>query len=234
MKSLKAAHSQLAAPLVQIQILNGSAAALPRFAESLEAVGHHPLKPSRIEILQVNVGKMCNQTCGHCHVDAGPDRDEIMTRETMRDCLDALRGSRIETVDLTGGAPEMNPSFRWFVEEIRKLGRRILVRSNLTILTVNKRYRQLPHFFADHGVTVISSLPCYTAENTDKQRGDGVFDRSIEALRMLNAVGYGQPESGLELHLVYNPLGPSLSPPQQKLEGRYWREPVCRSCSRCL
>jgi len=156
-------------------------------------------------------------------VDAGPDRTEVMSHQTMSFCLDALRNSDIRTVDLTGGAPEMNPEFRWFVEEISKLGRKILVRSNLTILTANPKYRQLPRFYAYHAVTVISSLPCYTAENTDKQRGDGVFSRSIEALRMLNEVGYGQEGSGLELHLVYNPVGAFLPPPQERLASDYKR-----------
>ena len=176
-----------------------------------------------IEILQVNVGKMCNQTCAHCHVDAGPDRKEIMTRETMVECLSAISSSQIETVDVTGGAPEMNSNFRWFVDEVSKLGRRVMVRSNLTILTVNGKYRTLPDFFAEHKVALVSSLPCYTAENTDSQRGEGVFESSIKALRMLNEVGYGHPGSGLELNLVYNPLGAFLPPPQEKLEADYKR-----------
>jgi radical SAM/Cys-rich protein len=176
-----------------------------------------------IEILQVNVGKMCNQTCAHCHVDAGPDRKEIMTRETMVECLSAISSSQIETVDVTGGAPEMNSNFRWFVDEVSKLGRRVMVRSNLTILTVNGKYRTLPDFFAEHKVALVSSLPCYTAENTDSQRGEGVFESSVKALRMLNEVGYGHPGSGLELNLVYNPLGAFLPPPQEKLEADYKR-----------
>lgn len=221
MKSLNAAKHALADASCQLHILNESSSRFPLFEDVLHSNGVEPLRSTAIEILQVNVGKMCNQTCGHCHVDAGPDRKEIMTRETMQHCLQALRKSHIQKVDLTGGAPEMNPDFRWFVEEIAKLDRQIIVRSNLTILTVNLKYRQLPRFFADHGVTVISSLPCYTAENTDKQRGDGVFEQSIEALGMLNDVGYGQPASGLELHLVYNPLGASLPPPQDKLRKDY-------------
>ncbi|TDI12896.1 MAG: radical SAM/Cys-rich domain protein, partial [Acidobacteria bacterium] len=148
---------------------------------------------------------------------------EIMTRETMQYCLNAIQESDVSKVDITGGAPEMNPHFRWFVEEISKLGRRSIVRSNLTILTVNSKYRQLPQFFADHRAIMVSSLPCYTAENTDKQRGSGVFDRSIEALHMLNAVGYGQEGADLELHLVYNPVGAFLPPPQEKLKGDYQR-----------
>ena len=221
MKSLRALNHELSAAERQLEILESTPGA--SFGDALKFAGRHPLRPSGIDILQVNVGKMCNQTCAHCHVDAGPDRKEIMTRRTMRQCLEALKFSDIGTVDLTGGAPEMNPNFRWFVEEISRLGRKTMVRSNLTILTVNEKYRTTPEFFARHGVTVVSSLPCYTAENTDKQRGEGVFDRSIEALRMLNDVGYGKPETGLELHLVYNPLGAFLPPPQEKLRADYKR-----------
>jgi radical SAM/Cys-rich protein len=223
MKTLKALQHDLSNPLVQLQFLERSTSQLPAFGEKLADAGLYPLKARGIEILQVNVGKMCNQTCAHCHVDAGPDRKEIMTRETMRSCLSAIPDSRIETVDITGGAPEMNPDFRWFVEEVSRLGRRIMVRSNLTILTVNSKYRALPAFFAEHAVTLVSSLPCYTAENTDSQRGEGVFARSVEALRMLNGVGYGHPGSGLELNLVYNPLGAFLPPAQEKLEADYKR-----------
>jgi len=223
MKSLKAAQHELSDSGRQLQILGQSVDGLPRFEERISQIGLQPLRPIQIEILQVNVGKMCNQTCAHCHVDAGPDRQEIMIRETMSYCLKALEDSAVHTVDITGGAPEMNPDFRWFVEEISALGRRVMVRSNLTILTVNKTYRKLPEFFAQHQATIVSSLPCYTAENTDKQRGEGVFERSMEALQMLNSVGYGQPESGLQLHLVYNPLGAYLPPPQEKLKADYKR-----------
>ncbi len=223
MKTLEAIQHDLSNPLVQLEFLEQSTSQLPAFGEKLAAAGLFPLKAGGIETLQVNVGKMCNQTCTHCHVDAGPDRKEIMTRETMMECLSAISSSQIGTVDITGGAPEMNPNFRWFVEEISRLGRRLMVRSNLTILTVNGKYRKLPDFFAEHAVTLVSSLPCYTAENTDSQRGEGVFERSIEALRMLNRVGYGYPGSGLELNLVYNPLGAFLPPPQDKLEEDYRR-----------
>ncbi|MGH9338165.1 MAG: arsenosugar biosynthesis radical SAM (seleno)protein ArsS [Acidobacteriota bacterium] len=227
MKSLKAINHELANPLVQLRVLNDRKSYpedLPRFQEKLKQAGLYPLRPLQIEILQVNVGKMCNQTCAHCHVDAGPDREEVMDRTIMQRCLEALNGSTIRIVDITGGAPEMNPNFQWFVDEIYRLGREIIVRSNLTILTVNEKYRRLPEFFAARRVKVISSLPCYTAENTDKQRGDGVFERSIEALRMLNRAGYGRQDTELELHLVYNPLGAFLPPDQQKLKEAYKRE----------
>jgi len=223
MKSLKATQSELALPLVQVNLLQQTTGHLPSFENKLVGSGLFPLRPTSIETLQVNLGKMCNQTCAHCHVDAGPDRTEVMDLKTMSHCLNALRQSSIENVDLTGGAPEMNPNFRWFVEEISKLGRKTLVRSNLTILTVNGKYRTLPRFLADHSVTVISSLPCYTAENTDSQRGEGVFERSIDALRTLNQLGYGQAGSELMLHLVYNPLGAFLPPPQDKLQSDYKR-----------
>ncbi len=219
MKSLHATGHSLSNPSTQLGILSELGQA--SFQETLALNGLHPLKPTGIDIFQVNVGYMCNQTCKHCHVDAGPDRKEIMTRETMQACLDALAASDIHTVDLTGGAPEMNPHFRWFVEEIVKQGRHVMVRCNLTILTVNPTYRELPQFYADHGVEVVSSLPYYQAAQTDRQRGDGVFDASIEALQMLNAVGYGKPGSGLRLNLVYNPFGAFLPASQERLEADF-------------
>lgn len=219
MKSLHATGHRLSDESTQLRILNELTH--PSFQESLALNGLHPLAPTGIDIFQVNVGYMCNQTCKHCHVDAGPDRKEIMTRETMEHCLRALAASDIHTVDLTGGAPEMNPHFRWFVEEIVKLGRHVMVRCNLTILTVNARYRELPQFYADHGVEVVSSLPYYQAAQTDRQRGDGVFDASIEALHMLNAVGYGKPGTGLKLNLVYNPFGAFLPASQERLEADF-------------
>ena len=227
MKSLNAQGHQLSNVLYQLQILEHPQAGLTtekRFHQSLEQSGLYPLKPLDLEILQVNLGKMCNQTCAHCHVDAGPDREEIMNRITMEHCLEALvKTPSIHTVDLTGGAPEMNPNFRWFVNEISKLDRKILVRSNLTILVSNLQFSEYPKLFVEHKLVVIASLPCYTAENTDKQRGEGVFGRSIEALKILNQLGYGEPGSGLELNLVYNPAGPSLPAPQEKLEADYKR-----------
>lgn len=222
-KTLKQSGNELSVPLVQLQILDRSAPDLPNFEEKLDESGLSPLRAGKIEILQINLGKMCNQTCAHRHVDAGPDRTEIMTRETMEQCLAAVERSGVPTVDLTGGPPEMNPSFRWFVEQLAALDRRIMVRSNLTILTVNGRYRQLPGFFARHRVTVVSSLPCYAAENTDRQRGQAVFLKSIEGLRRLNDLGYGDPETGLELDLVYNPVGASLPGSQKALEADYRR-----------
>ena len=216
-KSLKATGHELSSTERQIQILEQEGSFVP-FAERLGNLELSPLRPTGIEIFQVNLGKMCNQVCKHCHVDAGPDRKEIMTRETMQLCLDALAQTDIPTVDLTGGAPEMNPNFRWFVEEVRKLGRHVIVRCNLTIVVANKKYHDLPEFFKQHGIEVVSSLPYYNKRRTDRQRGDGVFDRSIRALEMLNAVGYGVEGSGLTLNLVYNPTGAMLPGDQSELE----------------
>ncbi len=225
MQSLKAQHHFLSDARHQLQVLeDNNGYDLPLFKDKLEAAGLYPLKPTGIKIFQVNLGKMCNQTCKHCHVDAGPDRKEIMTRETMEQCLEALAKTDIPTVDLTGGAPELNPQFRWFVEEIKKLDRHVLVRCNLTILLANEKYHDLPEFYKNYAIEVISSLPFYNKERTDRQRGDGVFDHSIRALQMLNAVGYGLPATGLKLHLVYNPAGAFLPAPQASLEADFKKE----------
>ena len=224
-KSLLARQSDLSDPKEQLKVLsNGlfSDGELPTFSTKIAEVGHLPLKPTPLEIFQVNVGYMCNQVCSHCHVDAGPDRKEIMTRETMRLCLDALQASGATTLDMTGGAPEMNPDFRWFVEEASKVGvKDFIVRSNLTILRANKKYYDMPEFFKEHNVHVVSSLPFYNRERTDKQRGDGVFSKSIEALQELNKVGYGMPGTGLQLDLVYNPSGAFLPADQMSLEQQF-------------
>jgi radical SAM/Cys-rich protein len=222
MKSLHAQQHPLADTSYQLTVLNAAqmaGQAWPSFASKLRETGLLPLRPTGISTLQLNVGKMCNQTCKHCHVDAGPDRTEIMTRETMEHCLTALRQAPdMQVVDLTGGAPEMNPDFRWLVEQVSALGRQLIVRCNLTIIVANKKYHDLPEFFRRHGVRVVSSLPHFSAARTDAQRGDGVFERSIRALKMLNAVGYGQEGSGLTLDLVYNPSGAFLPGSQSALE----------------
>jgi len=225
MKSLKAQHSILADAQEQVEIIEhgqkGDFALIP-FQQKLEETGLFPLKPLHLEIFQVNIGKMCNQTCRHCHVDAGPDRKEIMTKETMQQCIDVLQNNpQLKTVDLTGGAPEMNPNFRWFVEEIKKLDRHVIVRCNLTIILANKKYHDLPEFYKLHNIEVVSSLPFYTQDRTDRQRGGGVFEQSIKALQMLNKVGYGKEESKLILNLVYNPAGAFLPPSQATLEKEY-------------
>ncbi len=202
-------------PARQLELLNEGSPrlkALARFRTKFDP------KRSPVEIFQINVGKMCNQTCKHCHVDAGPTRKEIMTRETMEQCLAALEASGAKTVDLTGGAPEMNPEFRWLVEEVTRRGRQVIDRCNLTIIEANATYRTLPEFFARHRVQVVCSLPYYDKRQTDRQRGDGVFDKSITALRRLNGVGYGKTGTGLILDLVYNPVGAFLPAAQSALE----------------
>ena len=225
MKSLKVLQHPLSSSSNQLVILeNDVQNRQPRFKDKVAALGMFPLKPVDVEIFQVNVGKMCNQVCKHCHVDAGPDRKEIMTRETMELCLDVLKTSAIKTVDLTGGAPEMNPDFRWFVEEIKTLGKHIIVRCNLTIIRANKRFHDLPDFFKKHQIEIVSSLPSFTQDRTDRQRGDGVFDDSIKALQLLNSVGYGAEGTGLILNLVYNPAGAFLPPDQNALELEYKAE----------
>ncbi|MDZ4750909.1 MAG: arsenosugar biosynthesis radical SAM protein ArsS [Flavobacteriales bacterium] len=224
-KSLHARHNNLADPAEQLKFMSNGIfgeAGLPTFKKKIESLGIKSLRPSKLEIFQVNVGYMCNQVCSHCHVDAGPDRKEIMARETMTLCLIKLAESGAHTLDITGGAPEMNPDFRWFIEEARKTGvADIIVRCNLTIILANKKYHDLPEFFAIHKLHVVSSLPFYKKERTDKQRGDGVFDKSIEALKMLNSVGYGEPNSGLKLDLVYNPAGAFLPNDQAGLEREF-------------
>ena len=220
-KSLTAQKHELSETSRQLDLIDQSG--LVRFENNLGASGLFPLMPLELDTFQINLGKMCNQVCNHCHVDAGPDRKEIMTLETMEQCLDALDRTNCSTVDLTGGAPEMNPNFRWFVEQLTAKGKEIIVRCNLTIIVANKKYNDLPEFFKKHKVQVISSLPCYTADNTDSQRGNGVFEQSIQALKMLNKVGYGTNDSELILNLVFNPSGPDLPGDQMKLEQDYKR-----------
>ena len=221
-KSLKARQKALSYTENQLEILEGGLfeeGELPYFRDKIAVTGHFPLRPKKLEVLQINVGYMCNQVCEHCHVDAGPDRKEIMTRETMEQCLEVIKNTGAQTLDLTGGAPEMNPNFRWFVEEAAKVGiKDFIVRSNLTIIRANKKYHDLPQFFKKHNVHVVSSMPHYTRGKTDKQRGDGVFDKSIKALQELNAVGYGMPDSPLKLDLVYNPSGAFLPADQAAME----------------
>ncbi|MBR9914178.1 MAG: radical SAM/Cys-rich domain protein [Algicola sp.] len=221
-QSLHKRESDLAQSNRQLEILSNGIfknGELPTFKEKISESNQFPLKAKTLEILQINVGYMCNQVCEHCHVDAGPDRKEIMTRETMQQCLDVIKQSGAHTLDLTGGAPEMNPNFRWFVEEAAKVGiQDFIVRSNLTIIRANKKYYDLPDFFKKHNVHVVSSMPHWTRGKTDKQRGDGVFDKSIKALQELNAVGYGMPNSHLKLDLVYNPSGAFLPGDQSSME----------------
>lgn len=176
----------------------------PGFLEVLRAQGRFPLVRTRLKSLQINVGKFCNMACHHCHVEAGPKRREIMRHEVAERVIELIAANPgVETVDLTGGAPELNPSFRWLVAEARRLGREVIDRCNLTVL-FESGMQDLAEFLAEHQVRVVASLPCYQAENVEKQRGRGVFDKSIEALGRLNELGYGRPGSSLELDLVYN------------------------------
>lgn len=198
---------------------------MPSFETKIAPLGYHPLTPTAIDIFQVNVGYMCNQVCKHCHVDAGPDRKEIMSRETIDQCLSVLEKTKIRTLDITGGAPEMNPDFRYFVSEARRRGvHEIIVRSNLTIIRSNPKYHDLPEFFKANHVRVCSSLPFYNAAKTDRQRGEGVFKDSIEALQQLNSAGYGKESSDLILDLVYNPVGAFLPGDQKQLERDFKKE----------
>ncbi len=185
---------------------------------------HFPaLQRARVDTLQVNLGYKCNQTCLHCHVNAGPNRTEMMDTATLALIPQVLTARNIATLDLTGGAPELNKGFRSLVLAARSLGVRVIDRCNLTILFEPGQH-DLAQFLADNQVEVVASMPCYSAANVDKQRGDGVFDKSIAALQQLNALGYGLPGSGLKLNLVYNPQGPSLPPDQQQLQADYKRE----------
>lgn len=179
-----------------------------------------PLTRGSFETLQINVGRKCNQTCTHCHVDAGPHRTEMMTEEVARKVGAWIREHRPETVDITGGAPEISEFFNYFVETARSVDAHVIDRNNLTIIET-KSYAYLPEYLAKHGVEVVASLPCYSAENVNAQRGDGVFDKSISALKKLNAVGYG---TDLPLTLVFNPFGAKLPPDQAELEADYKRE----------
>lgn len=178
------------------------------------------LRRANPDTLQVNLGYTCNQSCVHCHVNAGPNRTEQMSRDTIDVVIDVLRAGQIRTLDLTGGAPEINQHFRYLVETARALGVEVMDRCNLTILE-QPGYETLAEFLADHQVQIVASLPCYSMDNVDKQRGKGVFDSSIRMLQQLNALGYADPVTGLQLHLVYNPQGPSLPPSQVGLKKDY-------------
>ncbi len=194
-----------------------------QFQEMFDQQGYQiPRKP--LEALQINVGKRCNQTCRHCHVDAGPTRTEVMTRKTAERIVALLaQAPAVHTVDVTGGAPELHPEFRYLVERARALGKDVIDRCNLTVF-FEPGQKETPFFLRHHQVQIIASLPCYSKENVERQRGHGVFDKSIKALRLLNNLGYGKEGSGLTLDLVYNPTGPSLPPPQNELENDYKRE----------
>ncbi|NNE67269.1 MAG: radical SAM/Cys-rich domain protein [Pyrinomonadaceae bacterium] len=211
-------------PLIQIQRRNGK----PALPDSRVSFDEHlkmqdlDLRASKIEILQLNVGKLCNQACKHCHVDASPTRTEIIGRETIDHCLEVMRKHSIPTLDITGGAPELIPDFRYLVTEAKNSGALVMVRHNLTVM-FEENQKDLPDFFAENAVEVVSSLPYFQEQQTDAQRGSGVFEKSVEALKHLNAVGYGV-EQGLVLNLVYNPVGAFLPPEQASIEADFRRE----------
>jgi len=185
------------------------------------------LRGVRVETLQVNVGKLCNQACKHCHVDASPTRTEVMTEETAQAVAEVVRRHQIPVLDITGGAPELNPSFRFLVREARASGARVMVRHNLTVM-FEADQDDLPEFFRAHEVEVVSSLPYFQARETDAQRGGGVFQKSVEAARRLNGVGYGVEGSGLTFNLIYNPVGAFLPPAQSSVEADFRRELLAR------
>ncbi len=221
-QTLRSRSSPLASASEQRRILEGRDH-VPRFEDRLARTGLGRLAATGITVLQVNVGKLCNQTCRHCHVDAGPDRREVMTLETAGICMAVLARSGIPTMDITGGAPELNPSFRYLVEEASRLGRHVIDRCNLSVLLLPSQ-SNLAEFLARHDVEVIASLPYYTARPTDAQRGEGVFERSIEALRLLNSLGYGREGTGRILNLIANPVGAFLPPSQPSLEALFRRK----------
>ena len=212
-------------PLADAATQRALVEALPlrSFDEAVARASHEPLRANGISVLQMNVGKRCNQACRHCHVDAGPDRSEVMAPDVVAACLRFLDASDIPTLDITGGAPELHPQFRDIVRRARMMGRHVMDRCNLTI-TLLPNYADLPAFLAEHQVEVIASLPSFAARQTDAQRGAGVFEDSIAALRRFNDLGYGVEGSGLVLNLVTNPVGAFLPGPQQALEQDWTRE----------
>jgi len=219
-------RAPLASPDRQREVLRG--VHLPRsFGEALASASLFPLRATRLEVLQLNLGKRCNQTCRHCHVDAGPDRLEVMSRAVVERCLAVVESTDVPTVDITGGAPELHPDFREIVVRARAAGKHVMDRCNLTVLLL-PNYADLIEFLAEHRVEVVCSLPHYRRRQTDTQRGEGVFEESIEALRRLNAAGYGDPDSGLLLDLVMNPVGAFLPGNQAALE-RDWKAQLARS-----
>jgi radical SAM/Cys-rich protein len=219
--------SALASGEGQRQVLDGVALRDGEFDRHLGRAGLAPLRSTGIEIFQINVGKLCNQTCAHCHVDAGPTRTERMSQRTAERCMEVLARTSIPKVDITGGAPELNPVFEYLVRETRRLGRHVMDRCNLTVLTL-PRSEHLPGFLAEQKVEVVASLPHYRATSTDRQRGEGVYERSIEGLRRLNAVGYGREGSGLRLVLVTNPVGAFLPGSSQAAMLAEWKRELAR------
>ncbi len=220
--SLHARSHPLAASDEQLELLAAAKSCRP-FHATMEQAGLSPLCANGITVFQINVGKLCNQTCLHCHVDASPDRTEQMTRETAELCIKALAKTDIPTVDITGGAPELNANFRWLIEQSRALGRHVIDRCNLTVMLLPSQ-ADLAEFLAQHRVEIIASLPYFRPPQTDAQRGDGVFEKSVRALQLLNKLGYGVEGGPLILNLVYNPVGAFLPPKQEAIEAQFKKE----------
>ena len=219
--TLSSRRAPLANPVAQLAALAASTSGRPSFDEVLRGAGWPALTPANLEIFQINLGKLCNMTCRHCHVDAGPDRsDAMMTRATVDACLRALDQTAAHTVDITGGAPELHPEFRYLVNEARARGKHVIDRCNLSVLLL-ARNAGLAEWLADREVEIVASLPHYRQRNTDAQRGDGAFEKSIEALKLLNSVGYGQGNPGRVLSLMTNPAGAFLAAPQSSIENEW-------------
>ncbi|HSY48090.1 MAG TPA: arsenosugar biosynthesis radical SAM (seleno)protein ArsS [Thermoanaerobaculia bacterium] len=219
--TLSSRRVPLANPSEQLARLEASTAGRATFLEMLRGAGWPDLTPARLEIFQVNLGKLCNMTCRHCHVDAGPDRSEaMMTRQTVDACLRALDQTPAHTVDITGGAPELHPEFRYLVEAARARNKHVIDRCNLSVLLL-ARNAGLAEWLADREVEIVASLPHYRQRNTDAQRGDGAFEKSIAALRVLNSAGYGLGKPGRVLSLMTNPAGAFLAPSQSDVEGEW-------------
>jgi radical SAM/Cys-rich protein len=219
--TLSSRRAPLANPIEQLATLDASMMGRTTFDEALRGAGWNALTPATLEIFQINLGKLCNMTCRHCHVDAGPDRsDAMMTRETVDACLRALDQTAAHTVDITGGAPELHPEFRYLVDEAHKRGKHIIDRCNLSVLLL-ARNAGLAEWLGDRGVEIVASLPHYRQRNTDAQRGDGAFEKSIAALRLLNAAGYGEGNPRRMLSLMTNPAGAFLAAPQASIEDEW-------------
>ena len=225
--SLTTRHVPLAHPEEQLRLLEASAAPYPEFRSRLASAGWPDFRAAQPEVFQINLGKLCNMTCRHCHVDAGPDRtDAMMSRETVDACLRAIDALPVTTVDLTGGAPELHPEFRYLVEEARRRGKHVIDRCNLSVLLL-PRNEGLASWLGEHGVEVVASLPHYRQRNTDAQRGDGAFEKSIAALRLLNEWGYGHGNPQRRLSLMMNPAGAFLAPKQHEAESE-WKAALAR------
>lgn len=219
--TLSSRRAPLADPSAQLATLDAAMNGRATFEEALRGAGWNALTPAALEIFQINLGKLCNMTCRHCHVDAGPDRsDAMMTRETVDACLRALDQTAAHTVDITGGAPELHPEFRYLVAEAHKRGKHVIDRCNLSVLLL-PRNAGLAEWLGDRDVEIVASLPHYRQRNTDAQRGDGAFEKSIAALRLLNAAGYGQGDPRRVLSLMTNPAGAFLAAPQASIENEW-------------